>query len=115
MGPSRKSHIGENNMSNYTVNTEITKSLCEEFYDDSALTLEGLDLDSLDDYAKYLDEECGLEENAIFHVIDGGTMNHLYDLSYNNAYPDDLHIVVIKLSDLVNPNAIIMKRFGFGG
>ena len=44
MGSSRKSHIGENNMSNYTVNTEITKSLCEEFYDNSALTLEGLDL-----------------------------------------------------------------------
>lgn len=115
MGSSRKSHIGENNMSNYTVNTEITKSLCEELYDDSALTLEGLDLDSLDDYAKYLDEECGLKENAVFHVIDGYTMNSLYDLSDNNAYPDDLHIIVIKLSDLVKPNNIVMKRFNFGG
>lgn len=102
-------------MSNYTVNTEITESLCEELYNDSALTLEGLDLDSLDDYAKYLDEECGLKENAVFHVIDGYTMNSLYDLSSNNAYPDDLHIVVIKLSDLVKPNKIIMKRFNFGG
>lgn len=102
-------------MSNYTVNTEITSSLCEELYDDSALTLEGLDLDSLDDYAKYLDEECGLEENAVFHVIDGYTMNDLYDLSDSNAYPDDLHIVVIKLSDLIKPNSIIMKRFNFGG
>lgn len=102
-------------MCDYTVNTEITKSLCEEFYDSSALTIEGLDLDSLDDYAKYLDKECGLKKNAVFHIIDGRTMNRLHDLSYSNAYPDDLHIVVIKLSDLVKPHSIVMKLFNFGG
>lgn len=102
-------------MKKYTVNTDITMSLCDEFYDGSALTLEGLDLDSLDDYANYLDRECGLKDGAVFHIIDGNEMDDFYMLSGKNAYPGDLHIVVIKLSDLVNPNAIIMKRFSFGG
>lgn len=102
-------------MKKYTVNTDVTMSLCDEFYDGSALTLEGLDLDSLDDYANYLDRECGLKDGAVFHIIDGNEMDDFYMLSGKNAYPGDLHIVVIKLSDLVNPNAIIMKRFSFGG
>jgi hypothetical protein len=102
-------------MKKYTVNTDVTMSLCDEFYDTSALTLEGLDLDSLDDYANYLDRECGLKDGAVFHVIDGNEMDDFYMLSGKNAYPGDLHIVVIKLSDLINPNKIIMKRFEFGG
>ena len=99
----------------YTVNTDITMSLCDEFYDESALTLEGLDLDSLDDYANYLDSVCGLEDGAVFHIIDGYEMDNFYMLSGRNSYPDDLHIVVIKLIDLVNPNKIVTKRFEFGG
>lgn len=102
-------------MKKYTVNTDVTMSLCDEFYDGSALTLEGLDLDSLDDYANYLDRECGLKDGAVFHVIDGNEMDDFYMLSGKNAYPGDLHIVVIKLSDLINPSKIIMKRFEFGG
>lgn len=102
-------------MKKYTVNTDITMNLCDEFYDDSALTLEGLDLDSLDDYANYLDDTCGLEDGATFHVIYGNEMNDFYMLSGDNAYPGDLHIVVIKLSDLVSPDKIILKRFEFGG
>lgn len=102
-------------MKKYTVNTDITISLCDEFYNGSALTLEGLDLDSLDDYANYLDRECGLKDGAVFHVIDGNEMDDFYTLSGKNSYPGDLHIVVIKLSDLINPSAIVFKRFDFGG
>lgn len=36
-------------------------------------------------------------------------------LSGSNSYTGDLNIIVIKLSDLVNPNKIITKRFEFGG
>ena len=102
-------------MKKYTVNTDITMSLCDEFYDDSALTLEGLDIDSIDDYANYLDNVCGLKEGAVFHVFSGYEMDDFYMLSGSNSYPGDLHIVVIKLSDLVNPNKIVTKRFEFGG
>jgi len=102
-------------MKKYTVNTNITMNLCDEFYGEPALTLEGLDLNSLDDYANYLDNECVLKDNAVFHVIHGSEMNDFYTLSGKNAYPDDLNIVVIKLSNLVNPNKLITKRFEFGG
>lgn len=102
-------------MKKYTVNTDVTMSLCNEFYDGSALTLEGLNLESLGEYADYLDCECGLKDGAVFHVISGDKMNYYYALSGTNAYSNDLHIVVIKLSDLVNPDKIIMKRFEFGG
>lgn len=102
-------------MKKYTVNTDITADIFDELYNNSALILEGLDLNSLDDYANYLNSECGLVDNAVFHVINGSEMNDFYMLSGKNAYPDDLHIVAIKLDDLVNPNKIVMKRFGFGG
>lgn len=99
----------------YTVNDNVSMSVCDELYENSALTLEGLNLDSLDDYAKYLDSICGLKDGAVFHIIDGNEMNNFYCLYGNAAYPGDLHIVAIKLDDLVNPNAIILKRFEFGG
>ena len=99
----------------YTVKENLTGDIFDELYDNSALTLEGLDLSSLDDYAKYLNRICGLKDNAIFYVIQGYEMNDYYDLSGNNAYPEDLHIVVVKLNDLINPNKIVMKRFDFGG
>ena len=100
---------------NYTVNDNVNESIFDELYNNSALTLEGLDLDSLDDYAKYLDGICGLKDGAVFHIISGNKMNDFYCLSGKAEYPDDLHIVAIKLDDLVNPSAIVMKRFSFGG
>jgi len=102
-------------MAKYIVNDNVNMSICDELYDNSALTLEGLSLDSLDDYANYLDKICGLKDDAVFYIIDGNEMNNFYMLSGNVAYPGDLHIVVIKLDDLVNPSAIVMKRFSFGG
>ena len=103
-------------MSKYTVNTEITKSLCKEFYDNSALTIEGFDPDSLDVYADYLDKEFGLKENAMFHVIYGHVMNDVYGLNNNQfPYPDRLPIIVIKLNDFVKPFKVVQKRFNFGG
>lgn len=99
----------------YSVNTLIDMDLLDSFYKESALTIEGLDPNSIKFYADYLDENCGLNDNAVFHVISGAYMNSVYDLFGSNAYPDDLNIVVIRLSDLKNSSAIIMKRFAFGG
>lgn len=99
----------------YSVNTLIDMDLLDSFYKESALTIEGLDPNSIKSYADYLDENCGLNDNAVFHVISGAYMNSVYDLFGSNAYPDDLNIVVIRLSDLKNSSAIIMKRFEFGG
>lgn len=100
---------------NYTTNTDINVALLDSLYKDSSLTLEGLDLSSLDAYANYLNDVCGLKDNAVFHIISGEVMNDVYDLYGDNAYPDDLHIVCIKLECLKKPMAIVTKRFEFGG
>jgi hypothetical protein len=89
--------------------------LLDSFYKESALTIEGLDPNSIKSYADYLDENCGLNDNAVFYVISGAYMNSVYNLFGSNAYPDDLNIVVIRLNNLKNYSAIIMKRFEFGG
>lgn len=99
----------------YCINTDITEELFDTLYNHSALTLEGLDPGSIKDYANYLDEECGLKDNAVFHIISGKLMNDYYNLTYTNAYPDNLNIVVIDLSDLNDVNKIVFKRFEFGG
>lgn len=99
----------------YSVNYLIDMDLLDSFYEGSALTLEGLDLDSLGDYANYLEKACGLKDNAVFHVIKGSYMNAIYGLFGSNAYPADLDIVVIHLDNLEKPNAIFIKRFEFGG
>lgn len=99
----------------YTVNTEISSKLLNELCDGSALTLEGLNLNSLSNYADYLNSECGLKDGAKFHVISGKVMNNSYALIGTNAYPDDLNIVAISLDDLEDFNKIVIKRFSFGG
>jgi hypothetical protein len=99
----------------YSINTDITEDIFNTLYNHSALTLEGLDPDSIKDYADYLNEVCGLKDNAVFHIISGKSMNYYYNLTNTNAYPDDLNIVVIDLSDLNDVNKIIFKRFEFGG
>lgn len=101
------------------INTSSIEDL-KKFYESSALTLEGLDLDSIGDYAEYLDSICGLKEDAKFYIVLGSTMNSV--LNYRNSnynkgfvYPEDLHIVVIMLDDLKDYQKIILKRFEFGG
>lgn len=96
---------------NYVINTELLDS----FYEGSDLTLEGLDIDSLSDYADFLNKNCGLKDNAVFHIIKGNFMNNHYNLSGSNAYPEDLNIVVIRLNDLRDYKPIVIKRFDFGG
>lgn len=102
-------------MRNYFVNHDVTKNMCVGFYNSSALTLEGLSLESLPDYADYLDNACGLKDGATFDIIEGCKMNEYFDLTGETAYPDDLHIVVIHLCFLKDPNKIVLKRFEFGG
>ena len=100
---------------NYKTNTLVDADLLDSFYKDSSLTLEGLALDSLNDYADYLDKVCGLKDSTVFHIVSGKYMNDVYDLYGDNAYPDDLHIVVVKMECLKNPMSIVTKRFEFGG
>lgn len=99
----------------FEVNTNITNELFDEFYNGSALTLEGLDLNDLEAYINYLNDIAGVNDDATIHIIKGESMNNHYSLFGRKAYPDDLHIIVIKLSDFANASALVFKRFEFGG
>ena len=90
----------------------------EEFkalYDGSAFTLEGLDLDTLPDFQKWLEEKCELKEIVTIHIIKGKEMNNQYELRGFNAYKDDLNIVCVNLTDIKNPGNLILSRFDVGG
>lgn len=89
----------------------------QELYNDSALTFEGTTLD--DDNLQWLvdwfnEHNCQMKRND-FYVVSGRLMNNAYHLTGSNAYPNSLNILCIKLSDLTEPNNIVMARFEIGG
>ena len=99
----------------YSVVRNVSSQELERFYEGSALTLEGLNPDSIEDYAEYLDKYAGLKEDSIFYIVSGNQMNNYYHLTGTNRYPIDLNIIVIELTCLNNVPSIMLKRFEFGG
>lgn len=81
----------------------------------SALTLEGLNT-SQENLAKFLAwcEEFTPVKHRRVYVTSGATLNALYKLTGNNAYPRDLSIVSIDLADLVSPSEVALPRFTIG-
>ena len=79
----------------------------------SALTIEGLTEDSIKDFIDWVKQYTPMI-NETAYIIKGKTMNQLYGLTGNNAYPDDTNIVSIKLEDMENYTAIIIPRFNIG-
>ena len=96
------------------INKVTTKEVLDELYDDSALTLEGLNVQSIEPFMNWVEETAGLKQKTVY-VICGKVMNSMYSLTGDNAYPDNLSIVAVKLSDMVNPEAMIMGRFEVNG
>ena len=79
----------------------------------SALTIEGLAEESIPDFIGWVKELTPMiNEDA--YIIKGKTMNDAYNLTGNNAYPDDCTIVSIDLNDMENYNAVIFPRFQIG-
>lgn len=79
----------------------------------SALTIEGLDADSIAEFIDWVKKYTPMK-NEIAYVIEGRTMNRVYGLTGNNAYQDDLLIVSIKLEDMENAMAVVFPRFSIG-
>ena len=79
----------------------------------SALTIEGLAEDSIPDFIDWIKGYTPIK-NEIAYIIKGKTMNDVYGLTGNNAYPDDCTIVSIKLEDMENSMAVVMPRFQIG-
>ena len=79
----------------------------------SALTIEGLADDSIPDFINWVKEYTPMK-NEIAYIIKGKTMNKVYGLTSENAYPDNCTIVSIKLEDMENSTAVVIPRFEIG-
>lgn len=90
----------------------------DELYDDSALTLMGLKTsdDSLGEYVEWINENSeGFKGEPEFWVITGEMMNRTYHPDrFEDFYPNDLHIVCVKLNDLFGLGKLALKRFDIG-
>lgn len=93
--------------------TKILTKL-EELEDlDSALTMEGLAEDSIIDFINWVKQYTPMKQDKAY-IIKGKTMNEVYSLTGNNAYPDDCTLVAIKLEDMEDSMKVVMPRFQIG-
>ena len=86
---------------------------------DSAATIEGLELNSIPKYVELIEKLGGKfkkkdGEKLNVYVTSGAQMNKSFRLKGSNAYPDNLHIVSIKLEDFECDNDFYIKRIQFG-
>ena len=83
-------------------------------YDDSALTMTGLNLDSIPDFVGWVEGYTKLLRRRVY-VVSGKVMNTYCGNTGDNAYADDLNLVAIKLSDFADYSKIVLPRFQVGG
>ena len=93
----------------YEIVEAKSKKDLDELYKNSALTIEGLDSDSIVDFADDVIAHGGTVDKVV--VIEGRLMNKVYGLTGDNAYYPSLTIVSI----LGNTVPMTMRRFSFGG
>lgn len=79
----------------------------------SALTIEGLAEDGIKDFVEWIKQYTPMI-NETAYIIKGKTMNEVYGLTGNNAYPDDCNIVSIRLEDMEDCMKVVMPRFQIG-
>lgn len=92
------------------------KAVLDELYQDSALTWEGLALDSIPDAADWISKHTTFKKEPVTaYITPGGVMNEMYGLTGDNAYPKNLTIVSFKLSDMENLGSLMTARFAVGG
>lgn len=96
----------------YETITVTTKEEIEKL--GSALTIEGLRLDSIPDFIKWVEKLTALKNRKVY-VITGKTMNTIYKLTGKNAYPKDLNLVSIDLDDMEDSSKVVIPRFTVGG
>lgn len=95
----------------------VNKEILEDLYKDNALTFEGLSIEeeSLNQLFDWLEENGVQMKTNDVYITPGGIMNEIYHLRGKNRYPVGLHIVSVKLADMVNMGKIITARFMVGG
>lgn len=85
----------------------------------SAATIEGLELNSIPKYVELIEQLGGKfkkkdGEKLNVYVTSGAQMNKSFRLKGSNAYPNDTHIVSIKLEDFDYDTSFCINRLRFG-
>lgn len=105
-------------MTNVIEKTVQTKGEMEALYNKSALTFEGIGRDNTNvSFIKdWLKQHGALINNKdlVIWWCTGEFMNYYSDLRGDNAYPDDLNIMIVD-SDTIEMGKIIMARFELRG
>ena len=96
-----------------TIHASSTKTL-DVLYNDSAFTIEGLKLENIPDVVKWVEGYTKFKNKRVY-IVSGETMNTYCGNTGDNAYPNDLNIISIKLSDMRNPMNLVIPRFRVGG
>lgn len=100
-------------MNNKTEIINCNAETLEELVKGSALTIEGLAKDSIDDFLDWIDGLAKLKVRRAY-VTEGKLANNEWDLTGDNRYPNDLTIVSVRLDDMVDFNKIVLPRFKVG-
>lgn len=79
----------------------------------SALTMERLRETSIPDYINWVKSHTPMKQDKAY-VIKGETMNRIYNLKGDKAYPNDLLLVAIKLEDMEDSMEVAFPRFTIG-
>ncbi len=95
----------------------ISEEQLDELYNSSALTFVGVssEEESLNQIVDWLKEKTEISNPLHIYITSGKTMNENYRLTGDNAYPNNLTIISIKIEEIKNINAIVMARFEVGG
>lgn len=88
------------------------KKMLDELYNDSALTIEGLNEESISDFIDWIENYTSFKSEKICYITKGSVMNKEYKLTGDNRYPDDLTIVSVMLKDLKEPLKLAIPRLG---
>ena len=88
----------------------------DDLYNNIAFTLEGFDTskENIDKLIEWIDQYGGVKNPVSIYITKGSFMNNKYGLTKDNAYPEDLNIVSIKLEDIKNIFRLSVARFEIG-
>lgn len=91
----------------------VDSSILKDLVSNSALTIEGLAIDSIKDFINWIEKYTPLKRKNVY-VTKGRLANDEWHLTGRNAYINDLTIVSIKLDDMEDYKKIIIPRLYIG-
>lgn len=94
-----------------------SKEQLNELYKGSAFTIEGFDTSTknINKLVEWFEKYGGINNPLNLFIIKGSVMNSEYGLTGDNAYPQDLNIISIKLENIKDVMKIVIPRFSIGG